>query len=40
LPAISVPFATHSNGMPLGIQLMGRPFAEAEVFALAKVLQD
>jgi aspartyl-tRNA(Asn)/glutamyl-tRNA(Gln) amidotransferase subunit A len=39
LPAISVPFATHSNGMPLGIQLMGRPLAEAEIFALAKALQ-
>ncbi len=39
LPAISVPFATHSNGMPLGIQLMGKPLAEAEMFALAKVLQ-
>lgn len=37
-PAISVPMETHSNGMPMGIQLMAKPFAEAEMMSLASTV--
>ena len=30
-PAISIPFGTHSNGMPIGVQLMATHFAEKEL---------
>ncbi len=35
-PAISVPNGTHSNGLPIGIQLMGRDFEEGDLLNLAK----
>jgi aspartyl-tRNA(Asn)/glutamyl-tRNA(Gln) amidotransferase subunit A len=37
-PAISVPNGTDSNGLPIGLQLMAPPFAEASLVALAKTL--
>ena len=35
-PAISVPNGLHSNGLPIGIQIMGRDFEEADLFNIAK----
>ena len=35
-PAISVPNGTHSNGLPIGIQIMGRDFEEGNLLNLAK----
>lgn len=35
-PAISVPNGLHSNGLPIGIQLMGRDFAEGDLLNIAK----
>ncbi|RME93292.1 MAG: Asp-tRNA(Asn)/Glu-tRNA(Gln) amidotransferase subunit GatA, partial [Bacteroidetes bacterium] len=41
LPAISVPSPPHATtGLPLGVQLMGPAFAEAELLALAKQLTE
>ncbi|MFD2571509.1 Asp-tRNA(Asn)/Glu-tRNA(Gln) amidotransferase subunit GatA [Spirosoma soli] len=37
-PAISVPNGTDVNGLPIGLQLMARPFAEEALVALAKSL--
>ena len=37
-PAISVPAGMHSNGMPIGIQLMGDHFNEKDLFNLASTL--
>lgn len=37
-PAISVPCGTHSNGLPIGVQLMGNNFCEDELLALAQTL--
>jgi aspartyl-tRNA(Asn)/glutamyl-tRNA(Gln) amidotransferase subunit A len=31
-PAMSLPIGTHSNGLPFGIQLMGKTFAEKDLF--------
>ncbi|MFT4758722.1 MAG: aspartyl-tRNA(Asn)/glutamyl-tRNA(Gln) amidotransferase subunit A [Paraglaciecola sp.] len=36
IPAIAFPIGEHSNGMPVGIQLMGRKFGEGEMLAFAK----
>lgn len=36
IPAIAFPIGAHSNGMPVGIQLMGRKFGEGEMLAFAK----
>lgn len=38
LPAISIPAGQHSNGMPFGIQLIGRKFQEEKLLAFAKYL--
>ena len=38
VPAISVPVGMHSNGMPFGIQLMAKPFADERLLAIAQVL--
>ena len=35
LPAISVPCGFTSSGLPLGLQIVGAPFAESRVLALA-----
>ena len=38
LPAISLPMGKHSNGLPFGIQVIGKNFADAEVFAFSDYL--
>jgi aspartyl-tRNA(Asn)/glutamyl-tRNA(Gln) amidotransferase subunit A len=38
LPALSVPFATSSEGLPIGVQLIGRPNAEDTLLAAAELL--
>lgn len=38
LPAISIPAGLHSNGMPFGIQIIGRKLEEEKLFAFAKYL--
>jgi aspartyl-tRNA(Asn)/glutamyl-tRNA(Gln) amidotransferase subunit A len=40
LPGISVPGALSSEGLPLGLQLIGRPFDEETLFSLAQVIED
>ncbi len=37
-PAMSIPYGTHSSGLPVGIQLMGRPFEEALLLGMGKEL--
>jgi aspartyl-tRNA(Asn)/glutamyl-tRNA(Gln) amidotransferase subunit A len=39
LPAISVPCGFDPNGLPIGLQLAGRPFAEARVLTAADAYQ-
>ncbi|MEM7659375.1 MAG: Asp-tRNA(Asn)/Glu-tRNA(Gln) amidotransferase subunit GatA [Bacteroidota bacterium] len=38
LPAISFPWGTHSTQLPIGMQLMGRPFEEAALLTFAEQL--
>ena len=40
LPAISLPMGKHSNGMPFGVQVIGKNFADAEVFAFSHYLMS
>ena len=35
-PAISIPNGTDAQGMPMGLQMMGKPFGEAELLAFSK----
>lgn len=35
IPAISLPIGKHSNGMPVGIQLMANKFEEAKLLAFS-----
>jgi aspartyl-tRNA(Asn)/glutamyl-tRNA(Gln) amidotransferase subunit A len=37
-PAISVPGGKHSNGMPVGVQLLGNNFSEPQLLALASTI--
>jgi aspartyl-tRNA(Asn)/glutamyl-tRNA(Gln) amidotransferase subunit A len=39
LPGISVPAGLNSQGLPLGLQLIGRPFAEETLFTLGAILE-
>jgi aspartyl-tRNA(Asn)/glutamyl-tRNA(Gln) amidotransferase subunit A len=39
LPAISAPCGFASNGLPIGYQLIGRPFAEPTLFRLARAYE-
>lgn len=38
VPAISLPIGKHSNGLPFGIQVMGKQFEEAELFSFSEEL--
>jgi aspartyl-tRNA(Asn)/glutamyl-tRNA(Gln) amidotransferase subunit A len=40
LPGISVPGGLSAEGLPLGLQLIGRPFDEETLFSLARVIED
>ena len=40
LPGISVPGGLSSEGLPLGLQLIGRPFGEETLFSLGEVIEQ
>ena len=40
LPGISVPGGLDAQGLPLGLQLIGRPFEEETLFAVAEVIEQ
>jgi amidase len=39
-PAVSVPLYWSGDGLPIGVQLVGKPFAEATLFRLAAQLEQ
>lgn len=39
LPALTLPCGFSSEGFPIGVQFMGRPFAETELFRLARAYE-
>ncbi len=40
LPGIAVPAALDGQGLPLGLQLIGRPFDEETLFSLGEVIEQ
>jgi aspartyl-tRNA(Asn)/glutamyl-tRNA(Gln) amidotransferase subunit A len=40
LPGLSVPGGLSDEGLPLGLQLIGRPFDEETLFSLGQVIED
>jgi aspartyl-tRNA(Asn)/glutamyl-tRNA(Gln) amidotransferase subunit A len=40
LPGIAIPAGIDAQGLPLGLQLIGRPFDEETLFALGQVIED
>jgi aspartyl-tRNA(Asn)/glutamyl-tRNA(Gln) amidotransferase subunit A len=40
LPGISVPAGLDAQGLPLGLQLIGRPFDEETLFSAAQVIEQ
>ena len=40
LPGLAVPAGLSSQGLPLGLQLIGRPFDEETLFALAETIEQ
>jgi aspartyl-tRNA(Asn)/glutamyl-tRNA(Gln) amidotransferase subunit A len=40
LPGISVPAGLNSDGLPLGLQVLGRPFDEVTLYSVGRVIED
>jgi len=40
LPGMSVPAGLSSEGTPLGLQLIGRPFDEETLFSVGRVIEE
>ena len=40
LPGLSVPAGCSADGLPLGLQLIGRPFEEESLFSLGEVIEE
>jgi Asp-tRNA(Asn)/Glu-tRNA(Gln) amidotransferase A subunit family amidase len=40
LPCVSVPAGRSTEGLPIGVQIIGRPFAEDEVLAAAAIVEE
>jgi aspartyl-tRNA(Asn)/glutamyl-tRNA(Gln) amidotransferase subunit A len=40
LPGISVPAGLNADGLPLGLQVLGRPFDEATLYSVGRVIED
>ena len=40
LPSLSIPFGKGENGLPLGIQIIGKKFAESTIYNLAKFIEE
>jgi len=40
LPAISIPCGRDRRGLPVGLQIVGRPFDEALILRVAAALED
>jgi aspartyl-tRNA(Asn)/glutamyl-tRNA(Gln) amidotransferase subunit A len=40
LPGISVPGGTDARGLPLGLQLIGRPFDEETLFSVGEAIEQ
>lgn len=40
IPAISLPLSNNSNGLPLGMQLIGKRFGESQLLAFSKYLME
>jgi len=39
LPALTIPCGFSGEGLPIGVQLLGRPFAEATLYRLARAYE-
>ncbi|HAK75667.1 MAG TPA: hypothetical protein DCM71_01855, partial [Runella sp.] len=37
-PAISIPAGTDAQGLPMGLQVLGKPFGEADLLAFSKYI--
>ena len=40
VPGIAVPAGLDAQGLPLGLQLIGRPFDEETLFSLGQVIEQ
>ena len=40
LPGMAIPAGLNADGLPLGLQILGRPFDEATLYSIGRVIED
>jgi aspartyl-tRNA(Asn)/glutamyl-tRNA(Gln) amidotransferase subunit A len=40
IPGMAVPAGLNADGLPLGLQILGRPFDEATLYKVGRVIED
>jgi Asp-tRNA(Asn)/Glu-tRNA(Gln) amidotransferase A subunit family amidase len=40
LPVVTVPAGQSNEGLPIGVQIVGRPFAEEMVLSVAEIVEQ
>ena len=40
IPGISIPINLDKDGLPIGIQILGKPFDEGGLFKVGKIVED
>jgi Asp-tRNA(Asn)/Glu-tRNA(Gln) amidotransferase A subunit family amidase len=40
LPVVTVPAGRSNDGLPIGVQIVGRPFAEEMILAAAEIVEE
>ena len=40
IPGLSIPIAQNSDGLPIGMQILGNQFEEEKIFRMSKIISE